>query len=397
MLSRLRSSPTTATLVVALAMFTDSLVFSLLVPILPSYLDRLGATQAAVGLLFAIFAVALLLATPLMGMLCDRIGYRVPMLVGLFGLGITTLSFAFLESYWALLFVRAVQGVASAATATAGLALLAAAYPAEKRGQAIGLAMAGNAKGTLLGPPAGGLLFDWGGHQAPFLVAAGLALLDGVGRLVLITPPATPRETQLSARRILGIPAVMEVLTLVVLGACGLTLLEANLPLHLTTHLALPPLTIGLIFAVSTIAFGVASPIVGALSDRWGRLRVSYLGLALTAACLPLVVMQDSVALEFVTMAAVGIAVGIAITPTMPALTEIIDKEGGAGAYGIPSSMFNMAWALGMIGGPVAGSALAQSVGLKTALLVISGLLMSFVIGKRLLARGIPASRLPPT
>ena len=38
-----------------------------------------------------------------------------------------------------------------------------------------------------LGPPFGGLVYQYGGYELPFLIAAGIAALDGVVRLVLIT------------------------------------------------------------------------------------------------------------------------------------------------------------------------------------------------------------------
>lgn len=394
MFLRLRGMSGTATLVIAVAMFTDSLIYSLLVPILPSYLDRLGMGESAAGALFAVFAVALLLSTPIMGVLCDRLGFRVPMLLGLFGLGMATLSFAVVESYWALLVARAAQGVASAATATSGLALLSAIYAPDKRGQAIGMALASNAAGTLMGPPLSGLLFDWCGHQAPFLSAAALAVLDGFGRILLIMPKAPPEESSLPARRILKLRGVVEILVIVVLGASGLTLLEAHLPLHLASQLALSPIVIGLLFAVATLAFGIASPIVGALSDKCGRLRIAYLGLFLSGLFLPLVILQDSLVWGFVTMAGMGVSLGIAITPTMPALADVIDREGGNGSYGVPTSLFNMAWAIGMIGGPVAGTVLAPALGLHAALFIIGGSLMLFVL-KQLRSRLLKTGGIP--
>ncbi|TMF41799.1 MAG: MFS transporter, partial [Chloroflexi bacterium] len=83
-----RGSPRAILLVVTLAIFTDMLVYGLVVPILPRYATTLGASQAAIGLLFGSYAVALLVATPFWGILSDRVGRRGPMLWGLIGLAI---------------------------------------------------------------------------------------------------------------------------------------------------------------------------------------------------------------------------------------------------------------------------------------------------------------------
>ena len=47
-------------IVVTLAIFTDMLVYGLVVPILPGYASSLGVSQTAIGLLFACYAIALL-------------------------------------------------------------------------------------------------------------------------------------------------------------------------------------------------------------------------------------------------------------------------------------------------------------------------------------------------
>jgi len=58
--------------------------------------------------------------------------------------------------------------------------MLADRFPDDKeRGNAMGLALGGLALGVLIGPPFGGLLYQYVGKTAPFLVLACLALGDG--------------------------------------------------------------------------------------------------------------------------------------------------------------------------------------------------------------------------
>ena len=64
------------------AVFTDTVVYSMVVPILPRSADSLGATSAAIGFLFASYAIALLVTLPVFGIVSDRIGRRCPMLWG---------------------------------------------------------------------------------------------------------------------------------------------------------------------------------------------------------------------------------------------------------------------------------------------------------------------------
>ena len=61
-----------------------------------------------------------------------------------------------------------------------GMGMLAERYPDDKeRGNAMGIALGGLALGVLIGPPFGGIMFQFMGKTAPFLILAVLALGDG--------------------------------------------------------------------------------------------------------------------------------------------------------------------------------------------------------------------------
>lgn len=61
-----------------------------------------------------------------------------------------------------------------------GMGMLAERYPDDKeRGNAMGIALGGLALGVLIGPPFGGVMYEFVGKSAPFLVLSALALGDG--------------------------------------------------------------------------------------------------------------------------------------------------------------------------------------------------------------------------
>lgn len=66
-----------------------------------------------IGLLFSIYSVGLLIASPLFGALSDQIGRRTPMIFGLLGLAASSLLFAFATSFWMLLAARICQGISA--------------------------------------------------------------------------------------------------------------------------------------------------------------------------------------------------------------------------------------------------------------------------------------------
>lgn len=60
------------------------------------------------------------------------------------------------------------------------MGMLAERYQDDKeRGNAMGIALGGLALGVLIGPPFGGIMYEFVGKSAPFLVLSALALGDG--------------------------------------------------------------------------------------------------------------------------------------------------------------------------------------------------------------------------
>lgn len=91
--------------VLMLAVFTVSVGFGVVLPLLPYLIERLlgpGGRAAEVsrstGLLTALYMFALFLFAPVWGRLSDRCGRRPIPLIGLAGFGTITLTFSFTES-----------------------------------------------------------------------------------------------------------------------------------------------------------------------------------------------------------------------------------------------------------------------------------------------------------
>jgi multidrug resistance protein len=379
LLQTLRAAPATAVVLVTAAIFVDMLVYGMVVPILPHYATALGASQAAVGLLFACYAIALLVATPFLGSLSDRIGRRGPMMLGgLFGLAAATVLFAYVAQYPGLVVARLLQGFAAAATWTAGLALLADVFPPASRGKAMGTAMGGMVAGTLVGPPVGGLLFEWGGYRLPFFVAAAVTLAIGLALALLLERLALPARSRRSMLLwLVRDRPVLVVAGAIVIHAGALTLLEPTLPLHLQQRFEASPGLIGLLFGVSTLAYGVGTPLSGVLADRWGCTGVMVLGLTSTALVLPLLALPNSLIGTGIIMALVGFASGLVLVPALPMLAARVDRLGG-GAYASVYAILNIAYAIGMIAGPIVGSLVAELFNLLAALAVVALLLLIY-------------------
>ncbi|MBN3526495.1 MFS transporter [Paenibacillus apiarius] len=393
----IKSKQKSALLVVWLAIFLDMLIYGLVVPILPKYATSLGASQTEIGLLFGSYAVVLFIATPIFGALSDRIGRRGPMLWGLLGLAAATLMFAFAEDFWMLVTARGLQGLAAAVTWTSGLALLADLYPSQERGKAMGLALSGQAAGILLGPSVGGWLYQLGGYMLPFLCAAALAIIDGILRLVLLRDlPENRSSNFLSPFGLLRNRSILLISGVVIIGAAIPSVLEPTLPLHLQEKFNAEPGYIGLLFAIPTLAYGLATPMIGKLSSNIGYKKALLAGLVMVSISLPLAALPDSMWMQGASLALLGVSMGMVLAPCLPELADISEKSGLA-SYGITFAIYNTAYSIGMMLGPISSSILTDSIGLKLSYLSLGCVTLLYMLivlltSRRSAAKADPSS-----
>ncbi|XP_020381732.2 vesicular acetylcholine transporter [Rhincodon typus] len=208
--------------IVCIALLLDNMLYMVIVPIIPNYLETLrtykvvyvtsasngtngsalNSSQRAIlyrnpnanediqiGVLFASKAILQLLANPLTGTFIDRVGCDIPLFIGLIIIFLSTLTFAFGESYAMLFVARSLQGLGSAFADTSGIAMIADRYTEEsERSSALGIALAFISFGSLAAPPFGGILYQFAGKRVPFLVLSFVSLLDGILLLTVVSP-----------------------------------------------------------------------------------------------------------------------------------------------------------------------------------------------------------------
>ncbi len=391
-----RTSPTALLVVVSLAFFADSILYYLIVPLLPHYAKTLGLSQMEVGVLFGVYAGALLAGTYPLGRLADRIGRRKPFLWGLLGLGATTFLFAFSASYPLLLVARALQGLAAAATWTTGLALLAEGFPSEKRGQAMATVFAAANVGVLLGPPVSGFLTESLGPRSPFLLAGAIVLADAVARVLLLGDDEPPRGERIGLRGLLADGTVRTLAGAMALGAALWAILESTLPLHLDAALRAGPREIGILFAVAALTHTVTSPVLGRLSDRVGRKKVLLVGYVFAALLVPVPAFVASKGAAGLSMAALGVTSSFVLSPVSPGLADAVERMGSR-SFGGVFSLVNIAYAVGMMGGPLVGSALVEAAGIRGALVATGALFALYLVPLARMAPAPPRSASPAT
>jgi MFS family permease len=171
----------------------DATGMGIILPLLPFYSQRLGATPFIVGSLISVYALCQLVAGPVVGMLSDRYGRRSVLIVSQIG---TLAGFVLLASATSLTLVflaRIIDGL------TSGNISVAHAYAAEHsapatRKQALGTTSGAIGTGLLLGPVLSGFLVQFG-STAPIWAAALLSLISIMATIALLPPDRPPSAT----------------------------------------------------------------------------------------------------------------------------------------------------------------------------------------------------------
>lgn len=353
----------------------DTLVYSLVVPMLPRLGAELDFGQTGAGVLLGSYAAGLCIATPVIGLGIRRWGYRLPLIGGVGGLALVLILFLLADSFSQMVLARALQGATSGATWTAGLAVIADQWPARERGRLMGLVMTGFAVGLMAGPPLGGFISDWFGVAAAFILPAVAALGITVGAAVVLLR-VHPGDTAPDApvMRLVTDPGVLGLAVVVAAVAAVMGLLEPTLPLYLEARFDASAGTIGILFGLIAVAFGFGSPLAGYSADRWGAVATIRRGALPLVVLLPLFALAPGSWWTAPLFAGTGLACAVALGPALPGLAARVDRYDGQ-SYAVAYALFNVAFAVGLLIGPVAGAGMTAFAGLLPTLLLTAALI----------------------
>jgi MFS family permease len=344
-------------LFVGALVFTDTIFFTALTPLLPHYVHAVGLSKADAGILVAAYPFGTLAAALPAGLLVARLGARRGVQIGLVLMGASTLVFGWSNTAVVLDAARCVQGLGGACTWAAGMAWLSSAAPAERRGELLGTALGVAVGGALFGPVVGAVGVRIGTGPA-FSAAAVIGAALIVASFALRAPEHAEPQGLSAAFASLRDPGVAMGLWLTAIAGIAFGVLDVLAPLRLNA-LGATPIVISATFLASAAIETGLSPLVGRLSDRRGRYLPARISLLAGVAVSLLAPVLTPAAVLIVTLAIGMPAFGTLFAPSTAMLSDAAHRL--ELHQGLAFGLANLAWAAGQTIAASASGAIAQA------------------------------------
>ncbi|KAL0569610.1 hypothetical protein V5O48_012350 [Marasmius crinis-equi] len=414
------------TFVVWLGITVDFLVYSIIVPVVPFQLQKLGyanASSLAGWLLFSFYAGSVLATFPI-AMVSERYNSRKgPLIIGVIVFITAIVMLMIAPVYWLMVLARILQGVGAAMNFIPGLALLCDTVAEKSVGS----------------PPVGGVLFRNYGFRGACLFGIIASVVSLIARLIVVErkhalswgfdpqggsvdvdPGATnerplassgtvqgqiePLETKKHLSlfsvviRLLKSRRTCATIFCVFLSAILNTAPEPPVPIHANKLWGLDSAKVGLLFIAAVVPGLFSTPLSGFLADKFGIAPVAFAGLLLstpfwvilTTKTLPLFVMMYATIIFFTSGS---------YAPLNSELANVARAEEGIG-YAHVYGAFNIAYGLGGAVGPILGGQIYDRVAngwnalcyVSVGLVILSAMVAFFGVGEETLAAKV-ASR----
>ena len=279
----------------------DIIGFGIIIPVLPQLLQQLmhvtdrtdiSAISKPAIFLTLIYGLMQFIFAPILGSLSDRYGRRPVLLFSLLGFGLDYIFLAFAPSIGWLFLGRMISGITGASITTAS-AYMADISNEKNRAQNFGMIGAAFGLGFIIGPMLGGLLGELG-TRLPFLVAAGLALVNALyGYFVL------PESLDMEHRRSIDFkkanpissllkfkkyPAVLGLIFSLLLIYISAHAVQSNWSFANINKFGWTPKMIGISLAVVGVLVSlVQGLLIRVVNPKLGNEKSVYIGIALYA------------------------------------------------------------------------------------------------------------------
>ncbi len=343
------------------AIFTTVTGVGIVVPLLPVYATDLGAAGLYVGLIFGAFSISRTILLPVFGRLSDYRGRKPFIVTGLFAYTLISIAFIFSDTVESLIFLRFIQGAASAMIMPVVQAYVGEITPEGSEGYSMGLFNLSMFLSLSLGPLLGGSIKDVLSLDAAF---ACMGVLSGAGLMlcVFFLPPVSgevsceKRENPMPWSNLLKDRSIVMIFLFRFAYTSCIGVIWCFMPVYAHTKFSLSSSLIGFLVMLGVFVSGLLQLPMGYLSDRINKKKLVLAGGLLSTMGILLPYYATDFSDLVVAVCLFGMGGGISM-PAIMAFAVIKGEE--KKALGSVMSIITVAHSLGMLtGSMVAGLAM---------------------------------------
>ncbi len=361
-------------------------------PILPLFALTLGAKPEAIGFVVGASTITGIFFKLPAGALSDIFGRHKMLLVSVLVFALTPFVYYLVTNYWQLVSIRFFHGLATSIYGPVAMAMIAD-TAGEKKGERLSWFSSITIIGNLIGAPFGGYMLHYLAQNGSnslhhFYVAYFICGLFGLISLVFTPKLFTSGITETRQNKISlidtwqrfskGIKEVMGdyrvIITSNMEGIQNLSVgaLEAFLPIYAVTVAGLTAFQAGILWGSQIVTTILAKPVMGKISDRYGRKPIIFSGMwicAIPFACIPLT-QNFYLLLSLASVFGIGEAF---VTSSSAAMIADFCKEQH---YGAAMGTFGSIFDIGHASGPILAGLLLAHLSYRYSFLIIAVILI---------------------
>ncbi len=367
--------------VLFLIVFVDLVGFGLLIPLLPFYVQRVGAGPELITAVLGLYSLAQFVAGPIWGRLSDKYGRKPILVITSAGFAVSYVMLAYADSLAFLIFTRIFGGIMGG-NIGAAQAYIADITTPETRAKGMGMIGAAFGLGFIFGPAIGGVL---GGNDVatanfwlPAMAAAGVTAVAAVSAQLFLKESLTaearakmpPKQASSVMDRLKTTFSRTTLLLLTVAGFLSVTAwaqFETIFSLWANDKFSYGPQHIGFILAfIGVLAVIVQGGAIGKLTKKYGERKLLVVSLILLAA--GYLVLSQAGDLTQILLACAVLSVGSGLFN--PSISSLVSKEALPHERGAVLGTYQGATALSRVIGPVFSGLVYARLGTSAPFLV---------------------------
>jgi MFS transporter, DHA1 family, multidrug resistance protein len=337
-----------------LAIFSSTMAKN---PALPLFIRSMGVPISTVGFIAAASTIVGIVVSLPAGILSDIIGRRRVILIAAVVFATAPFLYLLISQPWQLIMVRVYHGLATAILGPVAMAVVADTY-VKGRGERMGWYSSATMVGRFVAPFVGGILIFGDNFHWVYVadgVAGVLALIAGI-RLPLATNISGSAWNTFKQRRskygqeikfIFSHGGILATSGIEAVQYFAFGAIETFLPIFLSENKHYTTWEIGLLFTAQIVAAALTKPVMGRLSDRYGRIPLIVSGLMLCGAVTAFLVLSPNYMLTMALIAAFGLGLATVTASTSALVADLSRAQGRGLAMGVLSSIMDVGQSTG--------------------------------------------------